>query len=485
MSRPQLRLLAIASECFPLVKTGGLADVVGALPGALAAEGIATTTLLPGYPAVLAALAGAAPRRVLPELFGGPARVLAAQAHGLELLVLEAPHLFDRPGNPYLAPGGGEWEDNPLRFAALGAAGALLAREAGFDAVHAHDWQAGLALAYLKHGAGRSMPALFTIHNLAFQGQYPVSLFPRLGLPPEAFAVTGLEHYGRIGFLKSGLWYADRITTVSPTYAAEILTPEGGMGLDGLLRGRGGVVEGILNGLDTAEWDPEKDARLAARFSTADPAPRAANKAALQRRLGLAEDAAVPLFAFIGRLAWQKGVDLVLEALPRLLGGGAQLAILGSGDSGLEARCRGAAGAHPGRIGAFIGFEEGLARLLYGGVDAVLVPSRFEPCGLTQLCALRYGAPPIVARVGGLADTVIDANEMALAAGTGTGLQFAPGSVEMLGAAIQRAIGLWRQGPAWRRIQANAMASDVSWRRSAGRYAALFREMVRAEVIDA
>ncbi|MCO6416744.1 glycogen synthase GlgA [Siccirubricoccus sp. KC 17139] len=480
-----MRLLAIASECFPLVKTGGLADVVGALPGALAPEGIAATTLLPGYPSVLAAIPGAVKLRALPELFGGPARVLAGTAHGLDLLVLEAPHLFDRPGTPYLAPGGGEWEDNALRFAALGATGALLAREEGFDAVHAHDWQAGLALAYLRHGAGRRVPSLFTIHNLAFQGQYPATLFPRLGLPPEAFAMAGLEHYGHVGFLKSGLWYADRITTVSPTYAAEILTPEGGMGLDGLLRGRGAVVDGILNGLDTLEWDPESDARLPSRFSVADPGPRAANKAALQHRMGLAEDAAVPLFAFIGRLAWQKGVDLVLEALPALLEGGAQLAILGSGEAALEARCRAAAVEHPGRVGTFIGFDETVARLLYGGADAVLVPSRFEPCGLTQLCALRYGAPPIVARVGGLADTVIDANEMALAAGTGTGLVFAPGSAQMLAAAMRRAIALWRQGEPWRRLQTNAMACDVSWRRSAGRYAALFRDMVRAESIDA
>jgi starch synthase len=476
-----LRVLTVASECFPLVKTGGLADVVGALPAALAAEAIAVTTLLPGYPGVMAAIIGATPVRSLPELFGGPARVLAAQARGLELLVLDAPHLYARPGNPYLGPDGNEWADNALRFAALGAVAALLAREEGFAALHAHDWQAGLAGAYLRFGPAPRVPSVFTIHNLAFQGQFPAALFPRLGLPPAAFAMAGLEHYGNIGFLKSGLWFADRITTVSPTYAAEIRTPEGGMGLDGLLRGRSDSLHGILNGIDTEEWDPATDARLPARFTARNPKPRGVNKAALQQRLGLEVDPAVPLVAFVGRLAWQKGMDLVLEALPALLGGGAQLAILGTGDAALEERCRAAAAANPGRVGTLIAFDETLARLCYGGADLLLVPSRFEPCGLAQLCALRYGAPPLVARVGGLADTVIDANEMALAAGAGTGVQFAPVTAEMLGAAIQRGIGLWHDQPAWRRIQANALATDVSWRRSAKRYAALFRELAATD----
>ncbi len=464
-----LRVLAVASECFPLVKTGGLADVVGALPAALAGEGIGVTTLVPGYPAVLAALEGEEAVRDWPDVFGGPARLLRGRTAGLDLLVLEAAHLFDRPGNPYLGPDGRDWADNPIRFAALGRAAAEAAD--GFDAVHAHDWQAGLAGAYLR-GA---RPLVFTIHNLAFQGRYPAELFPRLGLPAEAFAIEGVEYFGGVGFLKAGLHHADRITTVSPTYAVEIRTPEGGMGLDGLLRHRAAAVSGILNGLDIQEWDPATDPHLAARFSVAEPEGRAANKAALQARFGLEEGG--PLFLFVGRLAWQKGIDLVLDALPALLAEGGQLAILGTGDRGLEARCREAAAAHPGRVGAVIGFDEGLARLGYGGADAVLVPSRFEPCGLTQLCGLRYGAPPVVARVGGLADTVIDANEAALAAGAATGLQFAPPSAEALAGALRRASALWRDGGTWAAMQRNALASDVSWARSARRYAALFREL--------
>ncbi|NKC30906.1 glycogen synthase GlgA [Roseomonas sp. BU-1] len=476
-----LRVLSVASECVPLIKTGGLADVVGALPSALAAQGVKVTTLLPGYPQVMAAMGGGRALRRIDDLFGGPARLQRGEVAGLDIVAIDAPHLFARPGNPYLTQQGGEWADNGVRFAALGAIAALVAtggvRNIGFDLVHAHDWQTGLAPAYLRYAAKR-VPSVFTVHNLAFQGKFPLSLFPLLGLPAEALSVQGVEYFGTTGFLKAGLWYADRITTVSPTYAAEIRTPEMGMGLDGLLRGRAGAVSGILNGIDAANWDPARDPLLPANFSATDPAPRAANKAALQRRLGLDEDAEALLFGFVGRLTWQKGVDLILGALGTMLGQGAQLAVLGSGDAPLEQDCRAAAWANPGRVGAEIGYDEALARQIYGGADVVLVPSRFEPCGLAQLCALRYGALPLVAHVGGLSDSVIDANEMALAEGLGTGLHFSPVGQEMLEAAILRAAALWRDKPSFTRLQANALRCDVSWTRSAGRYAALYRDAI-------
>lgn len=473
---PLLRVLAVASEAFPWIKTGGLADVVGALPAALATHAVEVTTLLPGYPAVMAALDPVLRVDPLPDLPGGPARLVHASPGGQRVVALDAPHLFARPGSPYLAPSGRDWPDNALRFAALGRAAATLARTEGFDALHAHDWQAGLAPAYLRFDAPR-LPSLFTLHNLAFQGQFPGDVFPALGLPWEAFQPAGLEYYGQIGYLKAGLWFSERITTVSPTYAAEIRTPEWGMGLDGLLRGRSAALEGILNGLDTAEWNPAADPLLPAHYDAANPGARTVNKVHLQARMGLAPDPDAPLFAFIGRLAWQKGVDLVLEALPAVLDNGAQIALLGSGEGILEHRIHGATAANPGRVGSFIGFDEGFARLCYAGADAVILPSRFEPCGLGQLCALRYGALPIVARVGGLADTVVDANEMALAAGAGTGFNFAPVTHPMLQASIERAIRLYRQPGTWARLRANAMATDVSWARSAGRYAALFRQM--------
>lgn len=476
-----MQVLAVASEAFPLLKTGGLADVAGALPAALAPQGLRVTTMLPGYPAVMAALPNARSARNIADLFGGPARLVRGEAGGLDIIAVDAPHLFARAGSPYLMPDGREWPDNALRFAGLGAAAALVAQDglrgARFSALHAHDWQAGMAAAYLRHG-GAGVPCLFTIHNLAFQGKFEAGIFPRLGLPWEAFAAQGLEYYGGVGFLKAGLWYADAISTVSPTYAAEIRAPAEGMGLDGLLRGRGAALHGILNGIDLAEWNPATDAHLAACFDADDIAPRAANKAALQRALGLAEDPGVPLFAYVGRLAWQKGVDLMLEAIPAIFAAGGQLAMLGSGDAQLAERCAGAAAANPGRIGARIGFDEGLARLIYGGADVVLVPSRFEPCGLAQLCALRYGALPVVARVGGLADTVVDANAAALSQGWGTGFACAPGSVELLAEAIARAATIWREPATWRGLQANAMRADVSWAPSAARYAAVLRGLV-------
>ena len=381
-----------------------------------------------------------------------------------------------------MSPAGHDWPDNPLRFAALARVGANIAQ--GIlpawqpQVVHVHDWQAALVPAYLHYdGVPRRVRSVITVHNLAFQGQFAPELLTSLGLPPWSFAIDGVEYYGFIGFLKAGLRFADAITTVSPTYATEIRTPEAGMGLDGLLRLRGGMVSGILNGLDEAVWDPARDKLLAGRFTADDLAGRAANRAAVQARMGLAADPQAPLFAVISRLTWQKGMDLLPSVIPTLLGEGAQLAVLGAGDGPIEAAVQGAAAAHPGRVGGVIGYDEGLAHQIQGGADALLVPSRFEPCGLTQLSALRYGTVPVVARTGGLADTVIDASPMALAAKVATGVQFAPVTPEVLEAAIGRTIALYRDKPAWRRMQTNGMATDVSWRDPARRYAALFRSV--------
>ena len=482
MSGPPV--LSVASEVFPLVKTGGLADVAGALPPALAAEGVAVRTLLPGYPSVLAALPAAETVHDWPLLNGGPARLLATRAAGLDLFVLDAPHLYDRPGNPDVGADGKDWPDNALRFGALGAVAAELGRgllPAFAPAiVHAHDWQAALAPAYLHYAGGTRPRTVMTVHNLAFQGQFPAALLGPLGLPPHAFAMDGVEYYGTIGFLKAGIALADRITTVSPRYAMEIRTPEFGMGLDGLLRSRAGSLAGILNGIDTEYWNPATDPYLAALFDADSIAARTANKLALQKRLGLDAGDEAPLFGVVSRLTWQKGMDVLLAALPELLAQGAQLALVGSGEAELEAGMRAAAAANPGRIGVLIGFDEAAAHLVQGGSDALLVPSRFEPCGLTQLCALRYGSVPVVARVGGLADTVIDANEMALVASAGNGLQFAPVTPEALALTLERAVALWRDRPTWRRLQQHAMSAEVGWQRPARQYAALYRSLATA-----
>lgn len=478
-----LEVLAVASEFFPLVKTGGLADVAGALPAALRPHGIAVTTLLPGYPAVLAGMAGTRLAQDLGPLFGGPARLLAGEAAGAPLLVIDAPHLYARPGNPYLDSMGRDWQDNAARFAALARVGARLARGLLPDwrpaLVHGHDWQAGLLPAYLHYETGgepgRTLPpSVTTIHNLAFQGLFEPGLLAELGLPPAAYAIDALEYHGRISFLKGGIRFADRVTTVSPSYAREIRTPEGGMGLDGLLRARGTAVSGILNGIDTTVWDPRTDPALPQGYSLQDPTARAASKAALCARFDL--DPARLLFGVVSRLTTQKGLDLLPDCLPTLREMGAGLIILGSGAADLERAF--AEAVRPGETSVMLGYDESLAHLIYAGADALLIPSRFEPCGLTQLCAMRYGCLPVVTRVGGLADTVIDANEAALAAGVATGFQMDAPDQEALDRALRRVGAVWQDRAAWAAMQRSAMAGDVSWNRSARQYAALFRELV-------
>ena len=475
-------VLAVVSEIYPLIKTGGLADVAGALPAALKPEGVAVRTLVPGYPAVMKRLRKAEPVHAFKTLFGGPARILAGRAAGLDLFVLDAPHLYDRPGGPYSGPDSKDWPDNAARFAALGRAGASLCQGLlpGYvpEIVHAHDWQAGLTAAYLQYDGKPRPGTVMTVHNLAFQGQFDRRLLASLALPAASFTHDGVEYYGDIGFLKAGLRLSDRITTVSPSYAAEICTPEWGMGLDGLLRGRADRLSGILNGIDVKVWDPAADKLISAAYDAADPSPRARNKAALQARFGLDPDPDALMFGVVSRLSWQKGLDLLVSALSVLLAEGAQLVLLGAGDPEIQAGFADAAKAYPGRIGCEFGYDEALAHSIQAGADALLVPSRFEPCGLTQLCAERYGAIPVVARVGGLADTVIDAGPMAVAAGVGTGVQFSPVNGPMLESAIRRAAALYRDQGVWKRLQANAMAADVSWTQPARRYAEIYRGLI-------
>jgi starch synthase len=477
-----IRVLAVASEIFPLVKTGGLGDVTGALPVALGAAGAETTTMVPGYPAVLEALHEPIAVHEFPDLFGGPATVLRGTAASLDLLVVDAPHLFGRAGNPYLGPDGREWFDNSVRFAGLGAAaaavGAGIVPELAFDIVHAHDWQAAMAVVYLHFHPGPRPGSVMTVHNLAFQGRYRADLFPRLGLPDSAFSLDGLEYHGDVSFLKGGLSYADRITTVSPTYAREITGIDNGMGLDGLLRHRADVLSGILNGIDDTVWDPATDPLIPARYASGSVAGRAVNKAALQRGMGLEEAPDALLVGVVSRLTSQKGLDMLADRIDALVAEGMQLVVLGSGDPALERAFVSAAEWHLGAVGCSIGYDEALAHLIQAGSDTLLVPSRFEPCGLTQLYALRYGAVPVVSRVGGLADSVIDANEAALAAGVATGIQFWPPTAEALEAVLPRLLALWRDKAAWDRTQRNGMAADMSWRRSARRYIALFQSLL-------
>jgi starch synthase len=466
-----LQVLAVASEFYPLIKTGGLADVTGALPGALMEEGVKVTTLLPGYPPILAGLKQATTARSISDLFGTPARLLRGEAGGNTVLALDAPGLYARQGSPY------GWPDDALRFGGLARVGAEIACGAipGYapDVVHVHDWQAGLLPAYLRALHEDPPPSVMTIHNLAFQGIFPPEMLLPLGLPYSAFTMEGVEFFGSIGFMKAGLQLANHVTTVSPSYAAEITTPESGMGLDGVLRARGTAFSGILNGIDTEVWNPATDTLIPRRFSVESPEHRATNKAALCDRFGLHPGKL--LFGIVSRLTWQKGIDLLPDLIPAFSAIDANLALLGAGDAELEARIS-ATGA-PGQIGYEIGYDESLAHLIYAGADALLIPSRFEPCGLTQFCAMRYGCLPVVSRVGGLADTVIDANVAALEAGVATGFQFNPVSLDALRATLERVAAQWQDQASWRRMQINAMSGETGWARSAKRYAKLFRDL--------
>jgi starch synthase len=480
-----MRVLHAAAEVYPLVKTGGLADVVGALPQALVRQGADVRLVLPGYPAIADAVQHQKTVIELGPLFGAgrvALRLGTLPYSHVPAYVVDAPYLYRRAGGPYQAPDGSEWADNLQRFALLGWVAAHLAAgelddEWLPDLLHAHDWHAALACAYMTAHPGTTAPSVFTVHNLAYQGLFPPHDFASLGLPLHFMQSHGVEFHGQLSFMKAGLKYARRITTVSPTYAREITTHEFGCGLDGVIRSRGVDVSGILNGVDGNVWDPARDSSLVERYSARDPAGKRRNKAALQREMGLEPSPDVPLFGVVSRLTAQKGLDLVLAALPAVLRHGAQLVVQGSGDPVLEAAFAAAAYSHPRQVAVRIGYDESLAHRLIAGADVILVPSRFEPCGLTQLYGLRYGTLPLVRRVGGLADTVVDASDEAVRDGRATGFGFEAATPASLEEALERAIRAHAQPALWRQLMVTAMAQDYSWDGSAARYMALYREL--------
>ena len=482
-----MQVLYITAELYPWVKSGGLGDVAAALPPALIAGGIDVRLLLPGFRGFLDAFPGITDIARLTTPFATErVRVCLTRLPGSESLAyfVDHPAFYDRPGNPYAGPDGSDWRDNHHRFGLFGWIAAELARGAdpGWrpDILHGHDWHTGLAPAYLaaRPPAAGHVPTVFTVHNLAYRGPFPGTIFPELALPPEFFSIDGVEFFGTVSFIKAGLFYSDRLTTVSPTYAREIQTPAFGWGLDGLLRARNNVLTGILNGVDPRFWDPRHDKNLPQTYCTEDAAAgKRAAKAVLQRRLGLEPGDGGPLHGAVSRLTPQKGLDLVLAGLPDLVTGGGQLALLGSGDDDLEQAFRAAAEQYRGRVGVAIGYDESLAHLIIGGSDVILVPSRFEPCGLTQLYALRYGALPLVRRVGGLADTVVDATATSLAEGVATGFAFDDDSPSALMSAIGRATELFREREIWQRMMRRAMTRDFSWAAAARLYAGVYRTL--------
>ena len=482
-----MRVLHAAAEVFPLVKTGGLADVLGALPQALNDAGADARLLLPGLPAIVEGLEQLRPVCELGVLFGA-ARItlrLGRLAHsGVPAYVVDAPYLYRRPGNPYLAADGSEWPDNAQRFALLGWVGAHLAsgeldQAWKPDILQAHDWHAAMACAYVAAHPDAGVGTMFTVHNLAYQGLFDAGDYGLLGLPARFMVTGGLEFHGQFSFMKAGLAYAHKVTTVSPTYAGEMATGEFGCGRDGVVRARGKDVSGILNGVDGGIWSPQTDSSIAAPYSSSSLLGKERCKEALQRALGLRVDAQAPLFTVVSRLTPQKGLDLVLGALPGMVTQGAQLALQGNGDADLEAAFKAAAGQFRGEVAVRLGYDEAFAHQMIAGADAILVPSRFEPCGLTQLYGLRYGTVPVVRRVGGLADTVVDAGQAAAVDDNATGFRFGHASVEALEGAIRRAIVRYRQNTQWQRLMLRGMAQDFSWSSAAEKYMALYRDMLQ------
>jgi len=346
------------------------------------------------------------------------------------------------------------------------------------DLVHVHDWQAALLPAYMRYAPEPEVPSVITVHNIAFQGVFDADIFPALELPPHAFTIDGIEYYGKVGFLKAGLQTSWEISTVSPSYAEEILTPEYGMGLEGLLHHRSEDLTGIVNGIDTDVWNPETDTLLASTYSASTLKERVENKRRVAERFALDVDDA-PLFCVVSRLTEQKGMDLLAESLDDLVSHGATLAVLGSGDKALEDAFHAAALRHPGRIGVIAAYDEPLSHLMQAGCDAIIIPSRFEPCGLTQLYGLRYGCVPVVSRTGGLSETIIDANDAAMSARVATGFQFHPVTTNGLRLALRRALHAYEQPKMWARLQNQGMKTKFSWERSGQQYAAVYRSLVQ------
>jgi len=466
-------ILFATPECAPLVKTGGLGDVSAALPAALRALGLDARILLPGYPTVLGAAAGA---REIGHFSccGFGVRLLEAElGNGVPLIVVDAPPLFSRSGGPYQDSNGEDWRDNAVRFGVLSRVAATLGSEASPiawrpDVVHCNDWPTALAPVYMRHGRGKRAATLITIHNLAFQGIFPYPELDRLELPEASRGIEGVEFYGQASFLKGALACADAINTVSPTYAREIQTEELGFGLGGVLRQRARDLYGVLNGVDTQLWNPGADPWIASSYGPDTLEAKRANKRAFKERMGLRGPDDVPLLATVGRLTHQKGIDVIVEAIPEIVKMPAQVAVVGTGDRALAQSLFAAHAHHPESVAFFVGFDEGLAHLLEAGADMFLMPSRFEPCGMNQMYSQRYGTPPIAHATGGLVDTITDGK---------TGFLMRELNARALVEAIRRAVSTYRDAKAWAAVQRSGMARDFGWGPAAKAYADIYRRI--------
>lgn len=480
----RIKVLFSVSELAPYIKTGALADTASALPSALAGLGVDVRLLVPGYPQVVDALKSRGRAAALPSLPGMPPAQLLASKHpsGVQLLVI-ACDIYSRPGAPYQDSAGNDWPDNVSRFALLSYVSALLATGAspfGWipDILHCNDWQTGLAPAYLRYVDASRARTVMTAHHIADQGLFRADNAVRIGLPSAAMTADGVEFNGQLGFLKAGLQFADRITTVSPSYAREVQTAPLGMGLEGLLSRRSDVVSGILNGIDTDTWDPDNDPYVERYYNAGRLAHKEDNRRALRSRLGLPDKPEEPLFAMVDRLIDRKGVDVLADIVPELAALPAQLVVLGSGDEKHESRFLSLARDFPDRVSVKIGYDETLMHQIEAGADIAVIPSRYEPCGVNQMYSQRYGTPPVVHATGGLQDSVVNVSPATLSAKTATGFTFSPLTAHELLEACKRAAELFRSRRSWRQLQKNGMARDFSWEPTAEHYLALYRELV-------
>jgi len=474
------KILFVTSEAHPLIKTGGLADVSGSLPKALAGLGVDVRLIMPNYQAIKTAEETYYKSTV--RVNNADVNILETRLPGTQVIVwlVDCPEFFAFPGNPYVDEQGNAWANSAERFALFCRVAVEVAMNRGYldwtpDIIHCNDWQSGLVPALLSLEASR--PAtVFTIHNMAYQGLFPKATWAALNLPKPLWNPNGVEFNGLLSFIKGGLAYSDRITTVSPTYAREIQTAEFGYGLEGLLSYRNDDLIGIINGIDADQWNPETDPNISERYDCSTISKKQLNKIALQNKLSLPV-VNVPVFALVSRLVEQKGIDLVLECLPEMLTLPLQFVLLGSGDKRFEQQLSGFAETYPDKIAVTLGYDEALAHLLEAGADMFLMPSRFEPCGLNQLYSQRYGTVPIVRKTGGLADTVVDALPETLNNNTATGFVFNEATDGTIMETIKRALIVYSQPETWKQLQTTGMQKDYSWNKSAKEYRALYEQL--------
>jgi len=481
MQKNQYNVLFACSELTPWVKTGGLADVSGSLPHALRRAGAHVKIALPGYRAVLDQIDR--PQYVCHlDLPLGPAAVCSATLAGTEVLLITHPVFSNRNGNPYMSDDDRAWPDNPYRFALFSQAVSEIGLNRANldwqpDIVHCNDWQTGLTPAFLSLSNQR--PAtVFTVHNLAYQGNILYNAYEELNLPDSLFHADGLEFWGQASFIKGGLAFADRVNTVSPSYASEIKTMEFGNGMDGMLNSRADRVSGILNGIDEDEWNPATDPYLKQNYTADTIELKAENKIALQQRMQLPVDKDIPLLGSISRLAIQKGIDVLIDAIKALPDEKFQLAILGAGETDLQTQLSQLAERYPDKVAVRFGYDESLSRAIEAGSDIFVMPSRYEPCGLNQFYSLRYGTVPLVTRVGGLADTVFDVDAADQKMEHRNGIVIDSATTKNLVSGVQRAINHYHDKPKWLQLQRSGMRASYSWNRSAAQYIALYAKAI-------